>query len=62
MGSALTSVSGMLPAIGDAVAWLVPAVWVLWGLGLLALIGLAVLATLLLDRFARGFASGRQTA
>jgi hypothetical protein len=62
VGRALTSLSGVLPAIGDAVAWLVPAVWVLWGLGLLALIGLTVLATSLLGRFARGLASGRQAA
>jgi hypothetical protein len=62
VSSVLTSLSGVLPAIGDAVAWLVPAVWVLWGLGLLVLTGVTVLATSLLGRFARGFASGRHAA
>jgi hypothetical protein len=62
VGSALTSLSGVLPAISDAVAWLVPAVWVIWGLGLLALVALALLATALLGRFGRGFGSGQQAA
>jgi len=62
VGSALTSLSGLLPAISGAVAWLVPAVWVIWGLVLLALFGLAVLATALLGRFGRSFGSARQAA
>jgi len=62
VGNALTSLSGVLPAISDAVAWLVPAVWMIWGLGLLALAGLALLATALLGRFGRGFGSGQQAA
>lgn len=60
--SALTSLSGVLPVIGDAVAWLVPAVWVIWGLGLLALAGVTLLTSTLLGRFGRGFGSGPQAA
>jgi hypothetical protein len=62
VGTALTSLSAVLPAVGDAVAWLVPAVWLIWGLGLLAIIGLTLLATSLLGRFVRGFGSGPQVA
>jgi hypothetical protein len=49
--SVLASTAGALPAIGDAVAWLVPAVWVIWGLGMLALLGLTIAAMWLMRRF-----------
>ena len=55
VGNALAGLSGALPAIGDAVAWLVPAVWVIWGLGLLALIALGLLTTWLVVRYGRRF-------
>jgi hypothetical protein len=37
-----------LPLVGSAVGWLVPVVWVLWGLGLLLMVLLAGAAHLLL--------------
>jgi hypothetical protein len=58
VAAALAAVSDSLPAIGVAVGWLVPAVWVAWGLGLVALIGLSVLAYGLIARFGRGRPSG----
>ena len=38
------------PALGDAVGWLVPAVWVMWGLGLAALLALALVGHFALGR------------
>lgn len=58
IAGALAALSDSLPAIGTAVGWLVPAVWVAWGLGLVALIGLTVVAYWLIARFARGGGSG----
>jgi hypothetical protein len=37
----ISSASNLLPSLGEAMGWLVPAVWVAWGLGLVALIALA---------------------
>jgi hypothetical protein len=54
VAGALTSLSGSLPAIGAAIGWLVPAVWVGWGLGLVALIVFTLLVSWLLGRFGRG--------
>jgi hypothetical protein len=62
VGSALASLPAALPVVGGALAWLVPAVWVTWGLGLVALVGLALLATSMLGRSGRGLGSGPQTA
>jgi hypothetical protein len=59
---ALASLSASLPAIGTAVGWLVPAVWVAWGLGLMVLICLTVLAYWLISRFGRVGASGPSPA
>jgi len=58
LGSALASLFGALPGIGDAVTWLVPAIWAIWGLGLLIALGLTVLGVSLLGRFWRGFGAG----
>jgi len=38
------------PALGNAVEWLVPAVWVMWGLGLAALLALALVGHFALGR------------
>lgn len=37
----ITSAQASLPALGGVIGWLVPAVWVFWGLGLAALLALA---------------------
>ena len=37
----LGSMSAALPTAGQLIGWLVPLVWLLWGLGLLLLLGLA---------------------
>jgi hypothetical protein len=36
--------------LGNAVEWLVPAVWVMWGLGLAALLALALVGHFALGR------------
>jgi hypothetical protein len=47
---ALELLRDSLPLVGSAVGWLVPVVWVLWGLGLLLMVLLAGGAHLLLGR------------
>jgi hypothetical protein len=42
-----------LPVIGSLMSWLVPVVWIVWGLGLIALLVLALLG----GRLARKWAS-----
>lgn len=37
----LGAAQSMLPAVGTAAGWLEPVVWVLWGLGLIAVLALA---------------------
>lgn len=46
----LETLQEALPLLGSALGWLVPLVWLLWGLGLVALMLLAGLAQLLLGR------------
>jgi hypothetical protein len=46
----LSAVSGSLPLVGELASWLVPVVWVVWGLGLVALLGLAFAGSWLLRR------------
>ena len=62
LAGTLTRLSGALPFIGDVVAWLAPAVWVIWGLGMLALAGLTALGMTLLRHLERGFGSAAQAA
>lgn len=50
---ALDAGSDLLPLAGAAAGWLVPLVWIFWGLGMLLLLALAVGAHLVLRRFAR---------
>jgi hypothetical protein len=59
---ALAAVSASLPAIGTAVGWLVPAVWVGWGLGLVALMALTLVAYLLIARVGGGGTPGPAAA
>lgn len=49
----LNSVSITLPALGTMVGWLVPAVWILWGLGMAILLSAAVIGTIVSQRFRR---------
>lgn len=46
----LDAASGLLPLAGSAAQWLVPVVWVVWGLGLLVLLVAAGAFHLLLRR------------
>ena len=41
----LSSLSAVLPSPSQSLAWLVPLIWVVWGLGLLALLVLSLLAS-----------------
>lgn len=41
----LQSVSAALPPLGDSLGWLVPLAWAVWGVGLIALLVLAALAS-----------------
>lgn len=47
---ALQALHGALPLVGSAVGWVVPFIWVLWGLGVILVLGLAFGAHLLLGR------------
>lgn len=50
LGSLLAGAAALLPALGGLAGWLVPAVWVAWGLGLLALLGATLAGSWLLRR------------
>lgn len=58
VAGALAALSDSMPVIGTVVGWLVPAVWVAWGLGLVALMGLTLLAYWVIARFDRRGTSG----
>jgi hypothetical protein len=47
----LSSAASAVPFLGSMLGWLAPLVWVLWGLGVLALLALAIVGTLLLKRY-----------
>ena len=53
VAGALAAASDALPAIGAAAGWLVPVVWVAWGVGLIVLVGLAWFGTWLIGRAGR---------
>ena len=46
----LDAFGGALPAAGALVGWLAPLAWVIWGLGLTLLLGLALIAHWLVGR------------
>lgn len=50
MQDMLESFSSVLPTIGMVMAWLIPAIWITWALGMLILLGLFVVGTLTLKR------------
>lgn len=50
MQDMLGSFSSVLPTIGMVMAWLIPAIWITWALGMLILLGLFVVGTLTLKR------------
>ena len=62
VGRLLVGVSGALPPLGDVAIWLVAAIWVAWGLGLLALLGLTLAGAWLLRRFHSTRRSGTHAA
>jgi len=41
VGEAIRAAQASLPSLGSMLGWLVPAVWVVWGLGLALLLALA---------------------
>jgi hypothetical protein len=51
VAGALTDVVAALPYLGKLVSWVVPVVWILWGVGLAILIGLAAAGTWLANRW-----------
>lgn len=61
-GALLSGLSGVLPTLGDTVAWLVPAVWVTWALGLLALLGLTLAGAWLMRPFSNPARIGTRAA
>lgn len=40
----------VLPTMGMVLAWLVPAIWMTWGVGMLILLGTVLLGTVILQR------------
>ena len=51
---ALDGAGSLLPFVGSATGWLVPAIWIAWGLGLALLLAAAVTAHVLVRRLASG--------
>jgi hypothetical protein len=47
----LSSFSSVLPTMGMVVGWLLPAIWITWLLGVMALVGLGIMGSLMLSRF-----------
>lgn len=50
MQDMLETFSSVLPTVGMVMAWLIPAIWITWALGMLLLVGMVVLGTLTLKR------------
>ncbi|MDO9025822.1 hypothetical protein [Zwartia sp.] len=50
MQDMLGSFESVLPTVGMMMAWLIPAIWITWALGMLILVGLMVIGTLTLKR------------
>jgi hypothetical protein len=46
----LTNFFSVLPTMGMVLAWLVPAIWMTWGIGMLILLGAVVVGTGMLQR------------
>jgi hypothetical protein len=50
MQDLLGSFSSVLPTMGMVMAWLIPAIWITWALGMLILVAMVVGGTLTLKR------------
>jgi len=50
MQDLLGSFSSVLPTMGMVMAWLIPAIWITWALGMLILVAMVVGGTLMLKR------------
>lgn len=48
VASWIDSLSAMLPSLGESLGWITPAIWTVWGLGILALGVLTILASRLI--------------
>lgn len=48
--TALSSLSTLLPGLGDLAAWVSPIVWVTWGVGVIVLMGLALTGSWMISR------------
>lgn len=46
----LGSFASVLPTVGMVIAWLIPAIWITWALGMLILVATVMLGTLTLKR------------
>jgi hypothetical protein len=51
---ALKTVESMLPAVGTATGWLEPLTWIVWGVGMFALLSVAIGSQWLVGRHERG--------
>jgi hypothetical protein len=49
----LDSVRSLLPTLGQSIDWILPAAWVVWGIGLMGLLILTVIGSRLMTRFVR---------
>ena len=47
----LASTAAAVPFLGSMLGWLAPLVWIIWGLGVLTLLALAIVGILLLKRY-----------
>lgn len=50
MQDMLGTFSSVLPTVGMVMAWLIPAIWITWALGMLILVAMVVIGTLTLKR------------
>jgi hypothetical protein len=48
--ASLTALRGSMPALGSAVGWLVPAVWIVWAIGMIGLLLIVAVALFLVRR------------
>jgi hypothetical protein len=51
MQDLLGSFTSVLPTVGMVMAWLIPAIWITWALGMRVLVVMVMLGTLTLKRF-----------
>ena len=47
----LAGTASAFPFLGSMIGWLAPVVWIIWGLGVLGLVALAIVGTVLLKRY-----------